>query len=244
MGNIHKYSVKLYRNNLTTDSNLYYARPAADRTLSIEEVAQSAVEKVGVTTTYSQMVTAVKEWMAEAHSEMMDGFSVNTGYDIRSLTMEGNFDGPDDTYDATRHKLKINITPTETATDELENVIVNVVGVADVEPSIKRVVDMSNGNINTTLTRSKAFRIVGERLKVSGDDASCGVYLTNADDGSTVQITGNEILRNEPSQLWVMVPDDLPDGQYTVSVTTQFCNSSYNRKEPRTASYATELTVA
>ena len=243
MSNLHNYSVKLYRNNLVEDSNSYYARPAADRTLSIDEVADSAVERGSATVSKKTMVTAVGEWFEEAIYEMMDGFSVNNGYVIMSLTMRGTFDGPNDTYDEERHSLEFSIVPTESTKEELANVLVNVVGAADTEPKITQVTDLSNGNVNSTITPGKNLSIEGSRLRVIGDDSTCGVYLTNTDDGTQTQLTGYDLQRNNPSELMILVPSDLTSGNYTVSVTTQFCNSSTTVKSPRTVEFGTTLTV-
>lgn len=243
MAVIHNYDVKLYKNNLTSTDNLYYARPAADRTLSISDVAELAVTRGDATTDAAQMITAVQEWLNEAVYDLMDGFCINNGYEMWYLSMEGNFNGTTDTYDSTRHKLKVVCVPLDKIRDELENVVVNVVGLADTEPKITQVTDLSNGNVNTTLTPGTNLCIEGSRIKVTGDDASCGVYLTNADDGTQTQLTGYSIPRNEPTQLWILVPADLASGSYTVSVTTQYSSQNYSVKSPRSVEFDTVLTV-
>ena len=243
MSNLHQYSVKLYKNNFSEDENSYYARPAAYRTLSIDNVAESAVERGSATVNQKTMVTAVNEWFEEALYEMMDGFSVNNGYFIMSLTMQGTFTGVTDSYDTSRHSLEFSIVPTDSTKNELENVIVSIDGLADTEPKILQITDMSNGNLNSTITPGKNLYLDGSRLKVVGDDSSCGVYLTNNDDGTQTQLSGYDLQRNMPSELLVLVPSDLTSGSYTVSVTTQFCNSSTTVKSPRTVEFGTTLTV-
>ena len=189
------------------------------------------------------MVTAVNEWFEEALYEMMDGFSINNGYFIMSLTMQGTFTGVTDSYDTSRHSLEFSIVPTDSTKNELENVIVSIDGLADTEPKILQITDMSNGNLNSTITPGKNLYLEGSRLKVVGDDSLCGVYLTNNDDGTQTQLSGYDLQRNMPSELLVLVPSDLTSGNYTVSVTTQYSTANKTVKTPRTAEFGTTLTV-
>lgn len=239
----HNYCVKLYKNNLTKDNNTYYARPVAERTLSLEDIARSAANRGGATMTARQIVTAVEEYFAEAYFAMMDGFSINNGYDITYLTMEGKFNGPHDTYDPERHKLKICIVPTERANKELQNVIVDIQGVAKVGPQITRVIDLSSGNINQTLKPGSCITIEGRRLKITGTNDSCGIHLLNTDDNTAIHLSGNDIYCNEPRRLMAQLPHDLTTGTYRLSITTQYCDPKCNVKSPRTVTFEHTLTV-
>lgn len=244
MDNVHNYDVKLYKNNLSDVTNAYYARPATERTLSLTDVCRSAVSRGDASFSVKKMSVAVEEWFEEAVYQMMNGFAVNNGYILMYLTMEGNFNGPKDTYDSTRHKLKVKINPTSGITDELDNVVVTVVGTGDIDPEIDEITDMYTGNVDSTITRNRNLCIEGDRLKIVGDDAACGVYLTNSTDDTSTQITGNDIIINEPQRLIIIVPENLTSGQYTVSVTTQYCNkSTYTLNSPRTTTFGSLLTV-
>lgn len=244
MDNVHNYDVKLYKNNLSEVANAYYARPATERTLSLTDVCKSAVSRGDASFSVKKMSVAVEEWFEEAVYQMMNGFAINNGYILMYLTMEGNFDGPKDSYDETRHKLKVKINPTAGITDELENVVVNVVGAGSIDPEISEITDMYTGNVDSTMSPGWTLCINGERLKIVGDDESCGVDLISTTDGTTTHLTGVYIMRNEPAQLWVMVPTDLAAGEYSVRVTTQFSSQNYTLKSPRTVTYKTALTVA
>jgi len=93
------------------------------------------------------------------------------------------------------------------------------------------------------LTRNAqcAGNIGGLNLKLRGDDPSIGVYLTPTTEGAA-PMKAPVVIANSPSQVIVQMPT-LADGQYTVSLTTQYSAGSRNIKEPRTYTFPILLTV-
>lgn len=72
-------------------------------------------------------------------------------------------------------------------------------------------------------------------LKVVGDDESVGVTLTSAAKAVT-KLDEDMITINNPSSLTLLLPADLADGEYTLTVTTQFSKSNRTLAEPRSVS--------
>ena len=72
-------------------------------------------------------------------------------------------------------------------------------------------------------------------LKVVGDDESVGVTLTS-ESKSVTKLTDDLITINNPSSLTLLLPADLAEGEYTLTVTTQFVNSGHILKTPRSVS--------
>ena len=68
-----------------------------------------------------------------------------------------------------------------------------------------------------------------------GDDESVGVTLTNASKAVT-KLTDDLITINNPSSLTLLLPTDLEEGEYTLTVTTQYANSGHMLKSPRSVS--------
>ena len=67
---------------------------------------------------------------------------------------------------------------------------------------------------------------------MAGTDPSVGITLTSADDEVT-RITDDMIAVNDPSRLIFLIPAGLADGEYTLTVTTQWNNSQSLLKTPR-----------
>lgn len=49
-----------------------------------------------------------------------------------------------------------------------------------------------------------------------------------------VRLEDDMLAVNDPSKLVILIPADLADGEYTLTVTTQFSNTSRMLKTPRT----------
>lgn len=83
-------------------------------------------------------------------------------------------------------------------------------------------------------TAGHNFFVRGAMLKVVGDHESVGVTLTDSK-GATTKLTDDQITINNPSSLTLLLPADLAEGEYTLTVTTQYSNS-YTLKVPRSIS--------
>ena len=68
-----------------------------------------------------------------------------------------------------------------------------------------------------------------------GDDESVGVTLTNEAKAVT-KLTDDLITINNPSSLTLLLPADLAEGEYTLTVTTQYSAASRFLKTPRSVS--------
>lgn len=106
---------------------------------------------------------------------------------------------------------------------------------------INTVTDSTSKAINGQLSSGGALVLGGVNLKIQGDDPSIGVYLTPTTEGAA-PMKAPVVIANSPSQVIVQMPT-LADGQYTVSLTTQYSAGSRNIKEPRTYTFPILLTV-
>ena len=95
--------------------------------------------------------------------------------------------------------------------------------------------DRKTGLKDGTMTPGRNFFVRGAMLKVVGDDESVGVTLTNEAKAVT-KLTDDLITINNPSSLTFLLPADLAEGEYTLTVMTQFANSGHMLKTPRSVS--------
>ncbi len=91
--------------------------------------------------------------------------------------------------------------------------------------------DRKTGLKDGSATAGHNFFIRGAMLKVVGDNEVVGVMLTNSK-GAATKLTDDQITINNPSSLTLLLPAGLTEGEYTLTVTTQYSNS-YTLKEPR-----------
>ena len=97
----------------------------------------------------------------------------------------------------------------------------------------------------TAPTPGKNLTLTGRNIKVVGTDPSVGVTFTSVESPqTTVKVGPADITVNEPSRLIFVLPEEVTDGLWTVSVTTQAGSSNRHLvKEPRTYVLDTPLAV-
>jgi hypothetical protein len=120
---------------------------------------------------------------------------------------------------------------------------VDVLGKAESGFFIGEVIDLRTRSVNDLLTPGRNAKISGGKLKVEGDDPSCGVYFENEADGTKVKVDPADIVENLNAHLLIVLPA-LPPGAYRLEVTTQYTSGSSLLKAPRTAVFDRLLTVA
>jgi hypothetical protein len=239
----HTIKVWLYPNLLTQNNpNDYVARVASDKTLSILDICKAAVERGGADISIAAMKHAVELFFKEMAYQLCDGFAVNTGWFVASVHIKGVYDSPLDTFDPKRHTVVIELHQGSLLRSELQNITVEVLGVAETGVLIAQVIDVKSGTVNDLLTPNRNLKISGDKIKIVGDNPSNGVYFIN-DQGVSTKVDQSDIVTNNPSELIIVIPE-LPAGTYHLSVTTQFTTSAKVLKEPRSATFDRPLTVA
>lgn len=174
----------------------------------------------------------------EKANAIAEGKSVVDGVGQYLLTVTGPFDGEKAAFNPAKNKLAVSYTTGKLLRDILTNVLVetrpSVTG-----PIINSIIDSTTGEMNTQLTSASPVVIDGSNIKVAGDNASIGVFLTKT--GETAQKCPL-LVHNNPSQLTVMLPV-LEDGEYTLSIVTQYAAGNKLVKEPRTYTFPVLLYV-
>ncbi|MDR0698166.1 MAG: DUF4469 domain-containing protein [Tannerella sp.] len=241
MAILHKIKAWLYKNLLTPDPDDYVIRVMSERTLNVHEICTSSVSRGGADISAAAMEHAVNLFLEEMGYQLCDGFSVNTGWFMARPLVRGVANSPKEQYNREKHTLLFEFLQGTLLRRELENVTLEILGVADVWAVIEQVVDVKTGSINDLLTPNRPLKIAGYKIKIAGDHAANGVYFVNQATAERIKVDGSEIVTNNPSELIVVTPD-LESGTYQVEMTTQFAVGSL-LNEPRTAIFDKILTV-
>lgn len=174
----------------------------------------------------------------EKAAAIAEGKSVVDGVGQYMPTLTGPFEGENASFDSKKNKLSVSYVPGKVLRDTLKNVAVET-RPAVTGPIVNLIIDSTTGEINTQLTSASAAVINGSNIKVAGDDASIGVFFTKT--GGTAQ-KSPLLIHNNPSELTAMLPA-LEDGEYTLSIVTQYGSSNKLVKEPRTYTFPVLLYV-
>lgn len=239
---LHTIKAWLYKNLLEGNKNKYTALVKAERSLSVRDICASAVKRGGTDAGASDMEYAVDAFLKEMAYLLCDGFSVNTGWYNASIHIRGVFTSPDEPFDPAKHSIAVVFHQGKDMRKELIGVNVDIAGEAGAGFFITGVVDLRTGSVNGMITPGRNAAISGGKVKVQGDDPSCGVYFVNAADRARVKVDAADLVENQYNRLLIITPP-LPAGTYHVEVTTQYTGGSNILKAPRTAVFDRLLTV-
>lgn len=242
MAVLHKIKAYLYDNLLTKDKpNDFIARTISERSLNVKQICNEAVNRGGADVSAAAMEHATELFLKEMAYQLCDGFSVNTGYFTASVTIKGVFDSPTENFNPHKQNLMFRFAQGDRLRAEIKNIEVSILGVADTAAIILQVEDKKSGSINDLLTPGRNLKIIGQKIKIAGDNPANGIVFVNIDTAVSTPVSSDDIVVNNPSEVLVVIPD-LDVGAYRLEITTQYTSGSF-LKEPRTAIFDKELTV-
>jgi hypothetical protein len=237
---LHKIRVYLYENFLTDNPNDYSAKVVSERTLNIAEICRAAVRRGGAPSTAEAMEHNASLFLKEMAYQLMDGYSVNTGWFTANAQVRGVFDAKTETFDPAKHSVLFRFNQGELLRREIPGVKVQVLGVGESGIVISHVVDSKTGSVNDLLTPGGTLKIKGGKMKIAGDDPQVGVWF-EYETGEAELVAPRDLIVNNPSELIVQIPP-LAAGRYQLAIRTQYAVGAL-LKEPRTAVFDKTLTI-
>jgi hypothetical protein len=229
---LFKISVELYQLLLTARKDDRFGRVVSTGSLKIDDLIAIAVLRR--TDLNAATLKAAYEILKEvALDEVRNAKQVEFGLSHYGLGVNGVFIGDHASWNDNDDSLYLRSIATAEARNALKDVSVEVRGMASSGMFINTLTDVASGEVNTKLTPGGAVNITGVKIKVVGDAPEVGIHLTEVNSGETVDIPVTSIAINDPSKITIVVPSDLPVGDYHLSITTQFSSNTL-LKEPRT----------
>lgn len=231
MAKIFKLFVELYELLLTTRKDDFMGRVSSTGSFKVDDVISIAVSRR--TDLNAATLKASYEILNEIVLESIcDGKDVEFGPSHYRLTVNGVFIGEHASWNPAEHKLSLTAVPTAKARQALKNVAVEVRGVASSGTCINTLTDATTGEVNTRITAGGGVNLEGLKMKITGEASGTGLFLTDIASGEVRAIPTTSILVNDPSRITFIVPASLPEGNYRLSIATQF--SAYKTtKAPR-----------
>lgn len=221
-------SVDLYENALTEKQGDYTGKPRITGTLRNPDIARRIIER-GCEMRYDTLLYILNMSDEEKVKAVAEGKSVVDGVGQYIINVSGPFDGSTAPFDPAKHKLGVSYTMGKLLQAALKLVKVQTTQ-ATTGPVINSIIDVTTGELNNHLTGGGPAVISGSNIKIAGDDPSVGIFLTKT--GGT-PIKAGLLIHNNPSQITFMLPA-LEDGEYKLSLTTQYASSNKQVKDPRT----------
>ena len=239
------WKVWLTPNLLTRDvDNDYIAEVSTSKqTLRNEDIAERIVNE-GSEIKYDTLLSIINQHDRIIREAVCDGYSVLTGVGQYSPRVTGSWIGKSANFDPSVNKLTLDMVLSKEMRDALATVGVEVLGVKEGGgANIGLVTNTFDGNTDGYISAGEDILIEGTKIKVAGDDPSCGVYFINRDDDTSYKVE-RRLTQNDPSRIIARVPAELAPGAYTLRIITQYSNSAVLLKEPRTLEYDQPLGVS
>jgi hypothetical protein len=226
----------LYENQLTSDPDDCMAVTQPDRTYTVEEVIDFMRSR-GSTVTKAEALSVLEEYAVAIEQILGLGGTITTELFNLSVSIKGVFTNKNDSFDAKRHVVRVNITP-GTRLKKLPPMLqVEKVTADKPMPTPLNFKDINSDALNETLTAGGVGQLSGSRLKIEETDATQGVFLIHNSTGTETRVA--KIIRNKPAELLFMIPAGLASGDYTLEVRVVFKGT----KELRRGTLPYDLTI-
>jgi len=82
--------------------------------------------------------------------------------------------------------------------------------------------------------------VSGEKIKISGDDLTVGLYLTHTESSTEYHFPASALYQNSNATLMLIVPE-LTSGSYQLKIITQYAGKGTPLTQPRSCVYANLL---
>ncbi|MDR1225598.1 MAG: DUF4469 domain-containing protein, partial [Prevotellaceae bacterium] len=225
--------VELYDLKLSERADDRFGRVVTTKSLREDDLINIAVRRRTDlnATTLRASLDILKEIAIE---EIANGASVQFGLGFFSLDVRGIFIGDHAHWNPDVNSLHVKTASGVELRTAIENVHVNVRGMASSGTVINTLIDVMSGGEDARLTPGGGVNLTGSKIKIAGESTENGIRLIDQNSGAETPIPMEMVLVNDPKKVTFIVPHDLPAGDYKLSLTTQFSNTSTMLKEPRT----------
>lgn len=210
----------LFENHLTPEPDDYMAVVQNYVAKTQDDVINLMISR-GSTVTRAEALSVMEEYGLATEQLLKDGYGINTPLFNLSPSIQGIFNGSDDSFDRNRHTVKINITPGIRIKGVVGTISVEKVKGASPKPDPMYLDDVASATRNDVVTPGNIAVLKGSRLKYDEADPTQGIFFV-ALNGTATKVAA--VSRNKPSELHFLIPV-LPVGEYSVEVRVMFKNT-------------------
>ena len=227
-------------NPLTEDPNDFTLKVKASNMVTTEDIARALIAE-GTEFKLETLVDILNRGDRIIRKKLLSGASVGTGVFYAYPNVSGKWYTRDDPFDETVHKTGINFQLSGALREDLKTVGIEILGIAETEPSVSMLTDLWTKEINSTVTPGEDIQVKGRNLRIEGDKEGTGIRFVRTNDNTVNEADMRRLTVNNPSLLQFRCPELTP-GDYWLEITTQFCRAGMT-KEPRTTRFEKVLNV-
>lgn len=217
----------LFNNPLTTDTDDLIARVQNVETVEFQEVMKMLTRR-GLTTTDTEAESVINELIHTINEIVSSGKSVNTPFANYRLSIKGVFNHPDDLFESSKHKVKINCNAGKSIKIDYDTLKLEKIRAESAHPDIDKFIDYTTQKEDELITPGGSAEIKGELLKIDSEDTEQGIFFI-AGDGTEKKV--EIFMRNKPSGIIFNIPEGLLAGNYILEIRNKNNGSNKLRKE-------------
>ena len=219
---------KLYKNNCN-GSKKYHAKIQYNQVMTEEDIVDEMLKDSSFSKDITQAI------LARYHDIINDaarkGKQVVTRSARYGFSIKGDFDGPHDQFDASRHQVVANVQPGS----DFKEVISCGVSLQKGEackklPELDVYSNIYNGLSDMELLPGYKARIFGNQLQFDGNDADQGLFIVPLDAAGTLNLNEavkvEKFLRVTSKEITFCVPHNLLPGSYKLEVRVKYGESN------------------
>lgn len=241
MSSIHRtIKVFLYPNPMKNAKGKYLARTFKHTTYNIQDICELIERKSGTGAKAETLKHHANLIFNEIIEQVLDGKKVDCGYFTAQANVKGSFDSLGDRFDKERHSVDIVFSEGHLSHKAKKELSVNVI---DTKPNSFRIWTISDRQTNLRtdkLVMNRVLVIRGEKIKITGDNPTVGLYLLHNETGKEIHFPSTALLSNGDTTLELIVPE-LAAGSYQLKITTQYSGNGKPLVKPRSYQYEHDL---
>lgn len=181
----------------------------------------------------------VQLFMRTLQQMLLEGKTLNLGLFHAFVQARGTVQGG--VWDRERNSLIAQFTQGEELRCVLQQEVdVEIIGPRPSGMYISSVQDTATQLTDHTATAGRALRLRGRRIALAGPAETTGITL-HTSNGTRFRLPEEFIALNQPSELIIQMPESLPEGPCTLTVTSCYNNGGKLLRTPRSTS--TEITI-
>lgn len=226
----------LHRNPFNNGKGIYHARIRSCGSIDMDRLIAYGEDNNmwpcrpslvrAVLTQYGQLIQML----------LLQGYRVNTEVGEYWLVIKGDFGDTSERINPKKHKLRIVVRIPRRMTQEIrKQARYQRMHGEERLPHPLKLHDGASRTFNRVITRGGGVVLTGTYLKFEADDEKQGVFLKHG----TTEYRITEYLHTKPRRLILVVPQDLPNGEYQLYVRAKLRHTS----EIREGHYAYTLRV-
>lgn len=241
MSSIHR-TIKafLYPNPMKNAKGKYLARTFKHTTYNIQDICELIERKPSTGTKAETLEYHANLIFNEIIEQVLDGKKVDCGYFTAQANVKGSFDSLGDSFDEERHSVDIVFSAGHLSHKAKKELSVDIMDTMPNKFRIWTITDLQTNQRTDKLVMNRVLVIRGEKIKITGDNPTVGLYLLHNETGNEIQFPPSALLANGDTKLELIVPE-LAAGSYQLKVTTQYSGNGKPLVKPRSYTYEYSL---